>query len=188
MAAKKADYEKNLPMIEQHSKRVSRATEEYDEHIKCALYPAVQQLLGPCSHESPRATAAALLAARRLSRSAFQLVTTEAEQNMAMSSHAELLCESCFGKASAPALLAAECGGRQPAAPCWVEGLTQELGVAACPVFSHGDFTSGTHFAGSRTRWRSTSSACWSWPRRRSKTETSKSARLSSVLMHGCSG
>ena len=36
MAAKKKDYEENKPMIEQHHKRVSRATEEYDEHIRHA--------------------------------------------------------------------------------------------------------------------------------------------------------
>ena len=37
VAAKKADFEKNQPLIEQHHKKVSRVTEEYDEQIRCAL-------------------------------------------------------------------------------------------------------------------------------------------------------
>ena len=39
MAAKKKDYEENVPLIEQHHKTVRRATEEYDEHIRCSSPP-----------------------------------------------------------------------------------------------------------------------------------------------------
>ena len=41
VAAKKADFEKNQPLIEQHHKKVSRVTEEYDEQIRCACLPQV---------------------------------------------------------------------------------------------------------------------------------------------------
>ena len=47
MAAKKADFEKNQPLIEQHHKKVSRITEEYDEQIRYATSNPLQLVCMP---------------------------------------------------------------------------------------------------------------------------------------------